>query len=179
MPITPDDKNWTWILERPCPECGFVASDLARADIGRMIRDNAAAWPVVLARPDVAVRPNDHTWSALEYGCHVRDVYRICAGRLDLMLDEDDPTFANWDQDATATQDDYAGQEPVRVARELVEAAARIAARFDHVSGEQWDRPGTRSDGARFTVESFGRYVVHDPVHHLVDVGINGRAAGK
>ena len=21
--ITPDDKDWTWVLERPCPECGF------------------------------------------------------------------------------------------------------------------------------------------------------------
>jgi hypothetical protein len=27
-----------------------------------------------------------------------------------------------------------------------------------------------RGDGARFTVESFARYLVHDPVHHLFDV---------
>ena len=27
-----------------------------------------------------------------------------------------------------------------------------------------------RFDGARFTVESFGRYVLHDPVHHVWDV---------
>ena len=26
------------------------------------------------------------------------------------------------------------------------------------------------SDGARFTVESFGRYLLHDPIHHLQDV---------
>jgi hypothetical protein len=34
----------------------------------------------------------------------------------------------------------------------------------------QWARTGRRSDGAAFTVESFARYFVHDPVHHLHDV---------
>jgi hypothetical protein len=33
-----------------------------------------------------------------------------------------------------------------------------------------WDRTGTRSDGARFTVASLGRYLLHDPVHHVGDV---------
>jgi len=36
--------------------------------------------------------------------------------------------------------------------------------------------PGRRSDGAVFTVASFARYMVHDPVHHLYDV--TGQAAG-
>ena len=26
MPITPDTKSWTWVLERACPDCGFDAS---------------------------------------------------------------------------------------------------------------------------------------------------------
>jgi hypothetical protein len=38
------------------------------------------------------------------------------------------------------------------------------------VSGDQWRRPGNRGDGSRFTVESFARYFIHDPVHHLYDV---------
>jgi hypothetical protein len=57
-----------------------------------------------------------------------------------------------------------------RVAGEIVEAGAAIAARFDTVSGDQWQRTGFRSDGAQFTVESFARYCVHDPVHHYHDV---------
>ena len=40
MPIVPDDKDWTWVLERPCPECGFDASALqsprAGAACGRL-----------------------------------------------------------------------------------------------------------------------------------------------
>ena len=38
------------------------------------------------------------------------------------------------------------------------------------MTGDQWPRTGPRSDGARFTVETFARYFVHDPVHHLYDV---------
>ncbi|NDG11232.1 MAG: hypothetical protein EB111_05220 [Actinobacteria bacterium] len=30
---------------------------------------------------------------------------------------------------------------------------------------------GFRSDGSAFTVESIARYLMHDPVHHLWDVG--------
>jgi hypothetical protein len=172
MPITPDTKNWTWALERRCPECGFDPADVRREHVGGMIRENAAAWPAVLARADVGRRPRDDMWSPLEYACHVRDVFRICDGRLALMLAEDDPTFPNWDQDETAEADDYPAQDPARVAVEIAEAGARFADRYDGVTAEQWSRPGTRSDGSRFTVESFARYVIHDPVHHLVDVGV-------
>ncbi len=171
MPITPDDKNWTWVLSRPCPDCGFVASDVERGDVGNWIRENAAAWPAVLGRDDVAVRPDDATWSPLEYACHVRDVLKIFLVRVDLMLTADDPAFANWDQDATAVDDDYAGQDPAQVATDLAAAAAAIANRFDTLHDDEWDRTGNRSDGSRFTVDSLSRYLIHDPVHHLFDVG--------
>jgi len=43
--------------------------------------------------------------------------------------------------------------------------------------GINGSRPGFRSDGARFTVESFARYFVHDLAHHLHDVtGVPGTA---
>ncbi len=45
MPIAPDTKNWTWVLERPCPECGFDATQPSgRDDVAPMIRANAQAW---------------------------------------------------------------------------------------------------------------------------------------
>ena len=33
VPITPDDKDWTWVLERTCPECGFTASAVDATDV--------------------------------------------------------------------------------------------------------------------------------------------------
>jgi hypothetical protein len=38
------------------------------------------------------------------------------------------------------------------------------------VQGGQWLRAGRRSDGARFSIAGFSRYLLHDPVHHLFDV---------
>ncbi|NEM91804.1 DinB family protein [Galbitalea soli] len=173
MPIVPETKSWTWVLERPCPECGFDAASFAATDVAGMLRATAARWPAVLARPEVRVRPDDATWSPLEYGAHVRDVMRICRYRLTLMRTEDDPAFPNWDQDETAVAERYDLQDPATVAAEIAEAAAALAADLDEVAsaGETvWSRPGRRSDGAAFTVESFAKYFIHDVVHHLWDV---------
>jgi hypothetical protein len=172
MTIEPDTKDWTWVLERPCPDCGFDASAFPREQVGAMVRANADEWQQVLARDDVRRRPDPATWSALEYACHVRDVFRIYDQRLALMLTVDDALFPNWDQDATAVEDRYEEQDPTEVAAELADAAEHVAERFDGVAGEQWDRTGRRSDGATFTVESFGRYFVHDWVHHAWDVSV-------
>lgn len=176
MPIVPDTKDWTWVLERACPECGLDPQALPRASVAPMLRDNARAWHAVLtgATPvrgtTVVARPADDVWSALEYGCHVRDVFRLYDQRLRLMLEQDDPQFPNWDQDATALADRYDEQDPAAVADELVAASAVLAADLERVDEGDWERTGNRSDGARFTIESFARYLIHDPVHHLYDV---------
>lgn len=170
MPIVPDDKNWTWVLERPCPDCGFVAETFDPTDAPALIRANGARWRDLLAHPSVAKRPNDSQWSALEYGCHVRDVYRLYLYRLGLMMTEDGPHFANWDQDATAIEDRYSEQDPRVVADEIEVAANSLAAAFDKVKPSDYERTGFRSDGAAFTIDTFTRYLMHDPVHHVWDV---------
>jgi hypothetical protein len=168
--IEPDTKDWTWVLERPCPECGFDASIVSIDGVSELIRANAAQWPAVLNRPDVRRRPRADRWSPLEYACHVRDVFVLFDRRLHLMLDEDDPTFANWDQDETAIADRYGEQDPATVSGDLIAAAEALSRSFEGVSADQHERTATRSDGARFTVATFARYLIHDPVHHLWDV---------
>jgi hypothetical protein len=80
--IVLDDKDWTWVLDRACPECGF----------------------------DAGTVPGLNT------------------------------------------------------------AAGALAERLDAISGDEWQRPGRRSDGASFTIETIARYMIHDPVHHVWDV---------
>jgi hypothetical protein len=117
MTIEPDSKDWTWVLRRPCPECGLDTQSFPRDKIGGMVRANAAAWQRVLTgRSDPRLRPNLGKWSALEYGCHVRDVLRLYEQRLTLMLTHDGPQFPNWDQDATAVEGHYEEQDAVVVA---------------------------------------------------------------
>jgi hypothetical protein len=168
--ITPDTKDWTWVLDRPCSECGFDASAIDCTEVSDRLRDNAAQWRRVLSSADVRQRPRPDTWSPLEYGCHVRDVCALYLQRLTLMLDQDDPAYPNWDQDVTAVEHAYDAQDPKVVAVELVAAAEGLAAAFDSVTGAQWQRTGSRSDGAAFTIDTFSRYFLHDVVHHLWDV---------
>jgi DinB superfamily len=170
--MEPDTKDWTWVLDRPCPECGLDTSTIDHDDVPALLRANAKSWQDVLARPSVRQRPDEDTWSPLEYAAHVRDVCRVYTERLALMLTQDAPAYPNWDQDATAVEDRYGDQDPATVAEELVAAADRLAGDFAQVSGTQWDRTGTRSDGAHFTVDTFARYFIHDPIHHLHDVRI-------
>jgi hypothetical protein len=171
MPIVKDTKNWTWVTERPCPECGFEAERYPDSAIAAAVRDNAAGWPAVLGRAEVRERPDDSTWSALEYAAHVRDVLRVYRVRVGLITDDDDPLFPNWDQDETAEAERYNEQDPEVVAGELREAAAEIAAVFDSLAPDQWLRRGRRSDGAEFTLSSMSKYMTHDLVHHRWDVG--------
>jgi DinB superfamily len=170
--LTPDTKDWTWVLDRPCPECGLDTRTVAREEIPDLLRRNAAAWPAVLASTadtgDARRRPRPDRWSPLEYACHVRDVHRVYTRRLHLMTTEDGPHYPNWDQDVTAVEDRYGEQDPATVAAELTNAAEILATAFESV--EDWTRTGTRGDGAHFTIETFARYLVHDPVHHLWDV---------
>ncbi|WP_116999933.1 DinB family protein [Desertimonas flava] len=171
MAIEPDTKDWTWVLQRPCPECGFEAAGVTVRDVPRLVRDNASVWAAVLRRDDVGVRPQPQRWSALEYACHVRDVFALFDTRLHLMLDEEGPRFANWDQDETAERERYGDQDPATVSADLATAAAAVAESFAAVTEDQYGRSGVRSDGAEFTVATFAQYFVHDPIHHLWDVG--------
>ena len=103
-------------------------------------------------------RPRPLVGSSLEYGCHVRDVFRIFERRLHRMLAEDNPLLENWEQDETAVADRYWAQ----VAWPRGAAAERIVSSFAADEGDAWQRAGRCSDGAVFTVETLARYFIHD-----------------
>jgi hypothetical protein len=186
MTITPDTKNWTWVLDRPCPECGFEAAAFPREEVAALLRRNAAGWRALFdasdtseasdgsggsgAGRDLRERPEPEKWSPLEYACHVRDCCAVYDERLRLMLAEDGPSYPNWDQDETAVASDYRSQDPDLVDAQLAAAAEALASRFETVAtDDQWRRTGFRGDGSAFTVETFARYFIHDPIHHLWD----------
>ena len=166
--IEPDTKDWTWVIAQGCPECGWRPPE-PTAVAGR-VEASIARWVAVLSRPDAAVRSDPSKWAALEYGCHVRDVCVVFGSRLEQMLLNDNPSFANWDQDEAARADGYHEQDPSVVAAEYTEAAQHTASLFAAVTEDQWPRPGTRSNGSEFTVATLAVYFLHDLEHHLHDV---------
>ncbi|MGY4721666.1 DinB family protein [Naumannella huperziae] len=153
MVIAPDTKDWTWVINDPCPECGFDPASVTRDNLVARMTAALEPWSAILQREDVRVRPDPDTWSEGEYGAHIADVCEVMAGRIALILAEDDPEFANWDQDRAAAEGDYPSRDPQRTADQIA-----------GVSGERWNAPAaaptargprrTRSASTRCTILS-------------------------
>ncbi len=180
MPIVPDDKDWTWVLDRSCGECGFDPARAAFTEVPRLVRKNIQGWLQVFeghspeemrTRPAVSTgSTTEERWSPLEYAAHTRDVYRIMHGRFNLMLVLDEPHFENWDQDVTAQTQHYNRQDPEVVQRQLIRAGTAFASAVEDTPVNDVARRGIRSNGSEFTVRTISVYALHDPVHHLWDV---------
>jgi DinB superfamily len=166
--VPPEDRDWTFVIRDGCEECGFTPQE--PQSTGERLRATIPAWRQALAGVGASVRPAPAVWSPVEYGCHVRDTCRLFRQRLALMLDQDNPVFANWDQDATAVEDDYFHQAAHQVADEIATEAEATATAFEAVGAQQWQRPGRRSNGSLFTVDTFAVYFLHDIEHHVHDV---------
>ena len=170
MDIEPDTKDWTWVLDQPCPECGLAAGDVPPTEIADRVQADLPHWSAVLERPDAQERPAPATWSPTEYACHVRDVHTLFGQRIQLMLEQEAPQFANWDQDETAIADDYASQDAATVAAQLVDAGEGMIKILRSVPDDAWDRTGYRSNGSEFTIATLAQYYLHDIAHHLHDI---------
>jgi hypothetical protein len=167
----PDTKDWTWTLQRRCPECGLSAGEIGLEEIATRAFVAAEEWVQILrSSPAVTARPQPQVWSPLEYGAHVRDVLRLFDARLQLILTDDDPTFENWDQDETAIRERYADQDPEVVADQLEAAAQSMVEHIRALREDQLGRTGRRSDGSEFTAVTLLQYFLHDVIHHLWDV---------
>ena len=67
-PVTPDSierdtKDWTWVLSRPCVECGFDAAAVVPSAVHDVIRRDAADRVDRLRRPGVAGLTCGRPWS--------------------------------------------------------------------------------------------------------------------
>jgi len=73
------------------------AGDIARRDLGPAILGEAEQWVELLTgetkRREMRRRPDAQTWSTLEYGAHVRDVFALFGRRVAQATAEDEPEF--------------------------------------------------------------------------------------
>ena len=169
--VPPDTKDWTWVLERPCPECGLEAGSIYPGDLPHLIRANAQVWLALMGDPEVAVRPEPHVWSPLEYACHVHDVHQLFHERADGDADRGAPrTSPTGTRTSPRSRSGTTSRCRRSSGRRWWPSAYAVGDVYASVSGDAWDRRGVRSDGAVFTVATLGRYHYHDVYHHLHDV---------
>lgn len=158
-----------------CDDCGFVYDDLAVSDIPRVLRSFGDRYGVRLRGGDDVVlraRPQADTWSALEYACHVRDVFEVQRERLALALTEDCPVFVPMGREERVVVLAYNQQPPEDVADALAARSAELADAFAALDDAALGRMGVYSwpAPAERTMAWLGRHTVHEGEHHLIDI---------
>lgn len=157
-----------------CAECGYEFGSLDRDQIVRALTSLADEHGKLLSSvADDRLRAHSRagSWSALEYGCHVRDVLRFQRDRVLLAQIEDTPRFASMRRDERAVEDRYNEQDPRSVGGELTAAAAGLAQTLRTLDESGWLRTGVYPWPVRAirTVEWIGRRTAHELAHHLFD----------
>ncbi len=160
-----------------CGECGFDYYAFVRHEIPDRLRalaqdhaDRLGETPSAYARQ----RPSEG-WSALEYGCHVRDVLVNQRDRIALTQVEDQPEFTPMGgvgREQLAVDQRYDLQDPSTVAAEVVRAADALAGPLASLDDVGWARTGVYGYPTREVrdVDWIARHTVHELHHHLGDV---------
>ena len=135
------------------------------------------------ADPNIALTirtlPGPNTWSALEYACHLRDVFLTQRERVYLSLVEDCPSFAPMYREERAILARYSAKEPDDVGRELKMAAELLARSLEGLDQNQWQRRCIYNfpEARERTILWLGRHAAHEGEHHLRDVDAALRSA--
>lgn len=167
LPPLPEEDHF-------CKSCGLRYGDLTPSAALRLIRSHPAQYRRRLQHLSVDVlrrRPASGVWSALEYACHVRDVYDVYDTRVRSALTEHEPTLEPMRNDERAAQRAYNQQPLAAVLLDLERNADRFAALTSEISEPQWSRTAVRLPGERRTVLWMVRQAAHEGLHHLHDIG--------
>ena len=157
-----------------CEACQFDYYGVVRTELPDRLRAAGADHVERLSETPAAFlreRPLPG-WSALEYGCHVRDVLLNQRQRIDRAKIEHEPVFVPMGRDELAVDDRYNEQAPSTVAGQLTAAADALALQLGDLDDSGWARTGVYSYPERELreVDWIARHTLHELLHHLADV---------
>ena len=170
-------EGWQWARAQTerCPQCGHHPAAMERDELGPALVEQAAAWSAFLAQADessLRTNPAPGIFSPIQYAAHVRDIQRVYGDRILLMLQEDDPVFAQFNPDEEAWNG-YNELDRTALADDLDAQARRLAGILEGLEPADWSRTMTRDGGHdgvyQFTVAGLASYAVHESHHHLLD----------
>lgn len=156
-----------------CPECGFSYADTPVERVRRLVEVlPAEVRAAVAVVPDERLRrrPAAGVWSALEYVCHLRDVYVTSTIRLHRARTEDRPVLEPMLNDLRARRFRYNDREVGAVLEELAATVAGFCDELTRVRPEDWDRQVSRLAGEDRSARWLARHAAHEGQHHVGDI---------
>lgn len=155
-----------------CSECGFDGRSLTQASVVDALRSLGDQWSDVLGGDEAIVRrrPAEHTWCAVEYAVHTRDMIAGNHMVAQFFLDNDTPTLSlppSADPEQIGP-DECGPVDREQIAAELGATARRFADFITELSPEELLRPG-RVDDLDGDVLGTARHAIHDATHHILD----------
>jgi hypothetical protein len=154
-----------------CDSCGFVFPDCAVATVSTRLPVIAADVRSLIEgveRDRLSAKPDADTWSAIEYLCHLRDLYEVSTIRLYRVRTEDRPQLEPMYNDLRAIRFRYTHRDAAAVLDELDAAVAGCCDEIARVA--DWERTMARLPGEQRTARWLARAAVHEGVHHLRDL---------
>ena len=158
-----------------CAECGFVYEDLPLDRVPEALRGFARSYREVLGALDprvVSKRPTPTVWSALEYACHLRDVFLVQRDRVVLALVAERPPLLPMSRDERVAICRYDTQPLADVLDQLAMASELCALVFEGLTKDGWSRELVYSWPTSEVRDLgwVGRHTVHEGTHHLGDI---------
>lgn len=172
-----------------CPECGLDYATITPEGAVFAIRAFPALYRELLNDPEltdgpdglIRQRPNETTWSALEYTAHVADLLDNLGPTINRITAEDEPSIVVYPNDARAVDKAYNAQSRSEVLGWLDLVCADLASILEAVKPDDWGRIAHFGAGD-LDVLTMARSGVHEGSHHLADAervlaAVQGRPA--
>jgi hypothetical protein len=166
-------KGGVSVDHEQCAACGFDGPAYEPAQLLKALRGLGPQWNRLLfkAGDELRLRPAPHTWSALEYAAHSRDVTALHVFGVEQALTVDEPRFPEiaGEELVQSASTSYAEQDPRVVGMELEDQTGKLADLAQESGPTSWSRGITIGD-SRSDVRLLLEHALHDSHHHLVDV---------
>ena len=156
-----------------CTVCGIDYPAISVAAALRAIEqqpEHLRATAMTVPDGVLRTRPDPATWSAVEYLCHLRDVYAASAIRLHRIRTEDHPLLEPLFNDLRAEWFSYNNRELLPVLDELTDNARGFCAEVRRTPDGDWSRRASRLPGEVRTARWLLRQTMHEGVHHERDI---------
>lgn len=106
-------------------------------------------------------------WSLKELACHVWRVQEIFRGRLDAMLEQDEPPLSNYEPEGDAVFEKMAAGPASEPLTQFFADRSALIERLQHLTPAQWHRAGRHAEYPRYDVHFAMEYLAFHEGHHI------------